>query len=219
VISSHLPALLGKRQIGKRQQTAHNACFTTRRAFMRSWIAVASSGVISCLLAGLAQAQTTKPGLWEVKSKMSSSSNPQLAKQMEEAQKAMANMPPAQRKMMEDMMAKQGVSMSASGDGATVLKLCISPEMAKLPPVQQRQGCTYNTPARVGNTQKFSFQCSNPAANGEGEVTYSGSDAYNGKMRITTERNGKPETMNMETSGKFLGSDCGDIKPISLPKG
>lgn len=68
---------------------------------------------IGLLVSSFAFSQSsTKPGLWEITSKMSSPTNPQLAKQMEEAQKAIAAMPPEQRKQMEEMMTKQGMNMS-----------------------------------------------------------------------------------------------------------
>ncbi len=167
-------------------------------------------------MSGAAFAQiSTKPGLWEMTSKMSSPTNPQMAKQMEEAQKMMASMPPAQRKQMEEMMAKQGVNMSMGAGGATVLKLCITPEMAARPPVEQRQGCTYKF-SQSGATHNYSFQCTNPPGDGEGQVTFVNADNYTGKMRINAVEKGKKETMEMQTSGKFLGASCGAIKPLPM---
>jgi Protein of unknown function (DUF3617) len=171
------------------------------------------------LLSAMAFAQTTKPGLWEISSKMDTSGNSEMAKQMAEAQKQMAAMPPAQRKMMEDMMAKQGMSMNMKGDGSTVIKVCITPEMANRPPVEQQKDCAYNFPARSGNTQRFSFQCTQPVSSGEGEITFKGTDDYDGKMKLTTTHQGKKETVNMNTSGRFLSSNCGTIKPMVPSKG
>ena len=37
------------------------------------------------------------------------------------------------------------------------------------------------------------------------------------KMVVTSESRGKPEKMNMEGGGKWLGSDCGNIKPMAPP--
>jgi hypothetical protein len=171
------------------------------------------------LLSLAALAQSSKPGLWEISSKVDGSSNPELTKQMAEAQKQMANMPPAQRKMMEEMMAKQGMNMSMKSDGNTVVKLCITPEMANRPPVAQQKNCTYSSPTRIGNTQRFSYQCTQPVSSGEGEITFKGADDYVGKMKITTTDKGRTETIFMSTAGKFLSSDCGAIKPLAPPKG
>jgi hypothetical protein len=165
-----------------------------------------------------AQAQSTKPGLWEISSKMDSSSNSQLAKQMEQAQKQMAALPPEQRKMMEEMMAKQGLNMSMKTDGSTLTKVCITPEMANRPPVPQQKDCTYNFPTRSGNTQRFSFQCTQPPSSAEGEINFQGADDYTGKMTITSLHAGKKESMTLNTSGKFLGANCGAIKPLPMVK-
>lgn len=173
---------------------------------------------ICLLVSSIAFAQSnTKPGLWEITSKMSSPTNPQLAKQMEEAQKMMASMPAAQRKQMEEMMAKQGMSMSPAAGGATSIKICISPEMASRPPVQQRQGCTYKF-SQSGKTHDFSYVCTQPQGDGEGQIVFADADNYAGKMRMNSMQNGKKETMEMQTTGKFLGANCGAIKPLAATK-
>lgn len=171
------------------------------------------------LASAAAQAQSTKPGLWEVSSKMDASSNSEMAKQMEQAQKQMAAMPPAQRKMMEDMLAKQGMNLSFGAGGVTTMKVCITPEMANRPAIEQQKDCTYNFSARSGNTQRMSFQCTKPASSGEGEITFKGADDYDGRMKMTSNEGGKKETMTMLTSGKFLSASCGNVKPFPIAKG
>ncbi len=167
-------------------------------------------------LSGTALAQgVTKPGLWEVTSKMSSPTNPQLTQQMEAAQKAMASMPPAQRKQMEEMMAKQGMGMSFGANGAMAMKLCITPEMANRPPVQQQANCTYKN-SQSGSTHNISYQCTNPSSDGEGQIVFSDAENYTGKMRINTAKDGRKESIDMQTSGKFLGANCGAIKPMPI---
>ncbi|MBS7808407.1 DUF3617 domain-containing protein [Variovorax sp. PCZ-1] len=172
--------------------------------------------ISSVFIASLAFAQSSnKPGLWEVTSKMTAPANPQLAKQMEEAQKAMASMPAAQRKQMEEMMAKQGVSMSFGAGGTTAVKVCITPDMANRLPIEQRQGCTYKF-SQSGATHNFSFQCTNPPGDGEGQFTFSDADNYSGKMRVTSTQGGKKDTMDIQTTGKFLGTNCGNVKPMPM---
>ena len=56
---------------------------------------------------GGASAQTLKPGLWEVTNDMKTGSG-QMEKGQIDIQKQMANMSPEQKKMVQDMMAKQG---------------------------------------------------------------------------------------------------------------
>jgi hypothetical protein len=64
---------------------------------------------------------------------------------------------------------------------------------------------------------QFSVVCTEPASTAEGQVTFISPEAYTTKMTIHTARQGKPETMAMASSGKFLSTDCGTVKPLSLP--
>lgn len=164
-----------------------------------------------------AAAQTMKPGLWEINNKMSSSSG-EMEKAMAEAQKQLASMPPDQAKMMADMMAKQGVGMG-KGAGSTAIRVCMSKDMVERNEVATQQGdCQHTNSLRAGNTMKFSFVCTQPPSSGEGQVTFVSPEAYAMKMTLNSTANGKPEKMNMDATGKFLSAECGNIKPITVPK-
>ncbi|GAB3477562.1 hypothetical protein [Polaromonas eurypsychrophila] len=76
-----------------------------------------------------ALAQSTKPGLWEINHKMGGSA--EMDQAMAQMQQQMAGMPPAQRKQMEDMLAKQGMSMGPSAGGGISMKVCMTKEMAE----------------------------------------------------------------------------------------
>ncbi|HEX5391002.1 MAG TPA: DUF3617 domain-containing protein, partial [Burkholderiaceae bacterium] len=96
---------------------------------MRTTVRLSLITVLVALGASAAWAQSTKPGLWEVQNKMGG--NPEMDKAMAEMQKQLAAMPPEQRKMMQDMMAKQGGAMPTPGaGGGMAMKVCITPEMA-----------------------------------------------------------------------------------------
>lgn len=164
-----------------------------------------------------ASAQELKPGLWEVTNKMKSASG-EMEKATAEMQKEMAGMPPEQRKMMEDMMAKQGVKMGAGGPSEMVAKVCMTQEMIARNEIPAQQGnCKTTSTPRTGNTLKMAFTCTNPPSNGEGQYTIVSPEAYTTKMIMHTTAHGKSETMNMDASGKWLGADCGNIKPMSAP--
>jgi len=169
-------------------------------------------------LAAAAHAQTTRPGLWEITNKMQSSSG-EMEKAMANMEKQMAGMPPEQRKQMQDMMAKQGMSM-APGAGGMAMKVCITREMAERNELgqQQKGDCKTTQSPRSGNTMKFSYACTQPPSSGEGVMTFTGDTAYTMKMDTTTTVKGKAEKMSMDASGKWLSADCGSIKPIAPPK-
>ena len=165
----------------------------------------------------LASAQSLKPGLWESTHKTQFSGDSQMAQQMAEAQRQMANMPPEQRKMMEDMMKSRGVSMSPAAGGGMTVKYCLTKEQAERKEIPAQRGDCKSTQQPTGpGKMKMTFTCTNPPSSGEGEVTFASSDAYSMKMLVNTTIQGKPERINMEGSGRWLGNDCGDIKPVMV---
>jgi hypothetical protein len=161
-----------------------------------------------------ASAQTLKPGLWALTMKTQSASG-----QMEQAQAQMrqqlASMPPEQRKQIEDMMAKQGVKMG--NDGTNSMQVCMTKEMVERSEMPMNSDCKTTSQSKSGGTMKMSFTCTNPPSSGEGEYTMMGSEAYKSRSVVRTAINGKPETLTVEGSGKWLGADCGSIKPVAPP--
>ena len=178
--------------------------------------------IAAMAFASAAGAQSSlKPGLWEINHQMHSSSG-EMEKGMAQMQQQLANMPPEQRKKVEEMMASRGMSPGGpSGAGGMSMKVCMTKEMverADVPMQQQGQNdCRTTQQSRSGNTMKFAYTCTTPPSSGEGEMTYTSSEAYNMKMLVNSTVRGKPEKMNMESSGRWLGADCGSVKPIVLP--
>jgi len=175
-------------------------------------LAAAALVVFACA----AGAQNLKPGLWEVTHQMKTGSG-QMEQSMAQMQKEMAGMPTEQRKMMEEMMAKRG-GKSGPAAGASV-KVCMTREMVEKNELPAQQGdCTTTHQSRKGNTMNMAFSCTNPPSTGEGQVIFKGPEAYSMKMVMSSTVNGKPEKMNMDGSGKWLGADCGNVKPVIVPK-
>ena len=169
--------------------------------------------VIALCFAGSVSAQNLKPGLWEMTHK-SQAGGADMAKMQEH----MANMPPEQRKMMEDMMAKQGMKMNAGG-GMTV-KTCVTKEMADRNDMPTERGdCKQTSQSRSGNTMKVAFTCANPPSKGETQFTFASPESYAMRTTVTTMASGKSETHTMEGTGKWLGTDCGSVKPPAMQKG
>lgn len=180
-------------------------------------VAVVSSALF---IAVPCSAQNMKPGLWEVSNKMQSS-NGQLEQAMAMMHEHMAKMTPEQRKSMDEMMKGHGMQMPTVGAGGSMsMKMCMTRDMAAANqmPVQDVGNCTHKRSAVVGNTMKVSFSCSKPEASGNGQVTFNSDKDYSMKMKVTTSASGKPETMDMDATGRWLGANCGDVKPVVLPK-
>jgi hypothetical protein len=167
----------------------------------------------ACLPAG---AQALKPGLWEISNKMKGSA--EMDQAMVEMQKQLAAMSPEERKQMEAMMGQRGMRAAPAAGGGMTMQMCMTREMADRNDVPMQDGCTMTKQQRSGNTMKMAFNCTKPPSSGEGEFTFLGSEAYRSHMVLKTTSKGKPETMEMDASGKWLGADCGSVKPPMVPK-
>lgn len=177
-----------------------------------------------------------KPGLWEHKFKFSDDSAnsinkeqmEQMSKAMEQMKEQMANLPPEQKKMMEQMMEKQGIKVSDKGidmesqgvhiskDGTTA-KLCFTQEdidRGELP--QSDENCDQKVTQLSSKSFKVNFECKGEhPSKGEGQVTFLSDKAYTGTMTVTTQMGDKTQVIKGDQTGKWLGSDCGNIKSQS----
>jgi hypothetical protein len=179
--------------------------------------ALAGAALLVC--ASHAQAQNKMaPGLWE-NSFTTSGMGGDTERSLADAQKKMAAMPPEQRKMIEAMMAKQGVSLGGGAGKPTTVKTCVTPEMAARDAVAMQDGrCKVTQQSRSASSVKFKFECGGEApSKGEGEYSFSGDKSYSGKTTIDRVVGGKPDRMEITNSGKWLGADCGAIKPVGTP--
>lgn len=174
---------------------------------------VLAAAIAAAAASSLAATATMRPGLWEMNSKVKSGDS-QATAAMAEAQKQLANMPPEQRKMIEDMMAKQGVGMTMGGDGGVRITYCMTKEMAerKELPTGQGEQCT-STSTPVAGGMSVSFTCARPPSSGTGQVRLQGDTGYTMHMNVTSSARGKPETMAVESTGRWLGGDCGSKAP------
>lgn len=152
-----------------------------------------------------------KAGLWEVQVVKQIMDGQDMAAQqaaaMAQMQAQMANMPPAQRKQMEQMMGGRQAMPSAN-----VHRVCISPEMAARdkPVVPPDSRCEPGKYERSGNRTTFEMKC--PDMTGKGESIVSG-DTISTKMdMVMTDPRGR-HTMQSESRMKYLGPDCQGLKP------
>lgn len=183
-----------------------------------------------------AQAQVKmdmKPGLWENTVKLSGDSaqqmqaayTEQMKQAMEDMKKQMADMSPEQRKMMEDAMAASGVQLSedgvvfeggrvSMGKDATVVQNCVTKEELDkgwLP--ESGEDCE----AKLTQIDKKQFRstevCKGDAPyTSEAELQLHSPTHYTGKGKTTHNADGKTIEMAFTMEGKWLGSDCGDVK-------
>jgi hypothetical protein len=170
--------------------------------------------VCALVLAGPAAAQRLSPGLWEHSVTMKGAGG-EMAAAMAKMQKEMAAMPPEQRKMMQDMMARQGMRIGST-DQTMAVKTCITPDQAARDQVPPPDGnCRMTSQERSGNTLRVKFECTGEhKGSGEGEYTFISDKAHKGRTVITTTVKGKPERIEIDHTGRWLAADCGTIKPM-----
>lgn len=191
------------------QTMFRNACSQRRRS--TRWAGAAC--VMASMLSLPSAAQSSQPGLWENRTTIHSAAGGQMAQQMAQMQRDMAAMPADQRRMMEQMMAKQGISMGPNG--ATTVRYCMSPEEAAQAQIPSHdKDCKYTLVNRSGNRLNMTFVCSDEGkTQGEGEVVFNSPKAYSGKFKMQTTVDGRPERITMDQSGRWLAADCGTLKP------
>lgn len=168
---------------------------------------------VGVLAATSAQAQSQKPGLWEHTTVLKGATG-EMASAMDEMRKQLAAMPPAERKMMEQMLAQQGASMSSDGH-TTRMRYCLTPEEAAKADIPSHDDdCTHTITQRSANSMKVRFVCKDESkAEGEGSFTFSGNGSYTGDFKVRMLADGKPASVDMTQSGRWVSSDCGNLRP------
>lgn len=184
-----------------------------------------------------AHAQTKidmKPGLWENTIKLTGDSaqqmqtayTDQMKQAMEDMKKQMANMPPEQRKMMEEAMAASGMELSDDGvvfDGgkvsmtkdATVVQNCVTQEELDKGLLPESGDDCESKLTQVDKKRYRSMEvCKGDSpSTSEAELHLHSPTHYTGQGKTTHTVDGKSVEMAFTMEGKWLASDCGDVKP------
>jgi hypothetical protein len=180
-------------------------------------IRLAASSVLLCLslvavAAGQVPVPPVKPGLWEARiSALDADGHeitpPELA--------ALSRLSPEARARMADSMKTRGVAMP-DATGAT--KACLTKEMFESGRWQQtatEAGCTTNYSTQSSSTWKWHSSCAALKSESDGESVFTSAENYRTKVTTTMTVMGKTNTSTRIVQGKWLGADCGDIKPFN----
>jgi hypothetical protein len=171
----------------------------------------------AALLGAAAQAQShLKPGLWE-ETVTSKTDNEQANAAMAQMKQRLAAMSPEQRAAMEKMMG--GHALPGSG-APNVIRVCITKEQAERNFAPDQNGrCTRTNVSTSGNTTQFDFSCVSPHStiSGHGAFTNLGDSAF--AVSSAADAAGTRMKMHVQSdiAGKFVSSDCGDVKPYVAP--
>jgi Protein of unknown function (DUF3617) len=182
-------------------------------------------GLLGLAAAAAALAQpATKPGLWEVRVTRQIVNGQDMTAQMQAAQAQMAaamkSMPPEQRKMMESRMGQMGMG---GGAAPGAMRMCLTADMLKdRPPVQaptpDGATCEPMQHSRSGNTFSFSTRCKSRdgmVSEMQGKSTMVGDGEFHADMINKTTGGKQSSTMESSSVSKWLGADCGNVKPLA----
>lgn len=151
-----------------------------------------------------------KTGLWEVRTTAKDAAGNDI---LPPEQAAMAKMPPEARARMAEMMKARGIPMP---DESGAMKLCLSKELLDSGRFQQmaaETGCTTTYATQTATTWKWHSSCPALHAESDGESVFTPT-TMRSTITSTTSMNGQPRTTTRISSSKWLGADCGDVKPI-----
>jgi hypothetical protein len=188
---------------------------------MRNTYVAASLSIAAVLCAGSASAQVIKPGLWQVYMTTpgkGTEANP-MANYIARMRKEMETMDPESRAAMQETLGQ----LTAKGtefttDGFRTKECVTSADVAQLGKliVDKDDSCTETISPIVNGQLKIERRCTQPPSSGSIVVKFQGNTAFSLEGTSTmTDPTGKPHTYKTTGSGKWLGSNCGAVKPGS----
>ncbi len=164
-------------------------------------------GLAGFTTAAGAQTPPIKPGLWEAHSdrEVDGKKAPQPAANLQ-------NLPPAVRAQVEASMKAKGIALGGNG----VNRICMTKETLDPSHWQNRgTGCKTDYRSRSGQLWKWHTSCSQPAFESDGEAVFASSESYTVNTTMTMAMRGATRTTHMTIKARWLGADCGDLKPFS----
>jgi hypothetical protein len=163
---------------------------------------------VSLLFAATAQAAgNMKPGLWEITTQSDAMQN-------------MPKIPPAQIERMR----KMGVDVPQFQNGAIVSKVCISKETAERSqwpqPDQGGKDCKTGAAQQQGSSYTADIVCDGPDMKGKGtlKASFASNESFSSSTDFKGTAGGRPIQDHSVTSGKWLGADCGSVRPAPPPR-
>ena len=184
-------------------------------------IRLTTSSVLLCFVlvtvaAGPLPVPPVKPGLWEARMSTLDADGHEVAAP---EQAALSRLSPEARARMADAMKARGVSMP---DKNGAIKVCLTKEMFESGSWQQmaaEAGCTTNYSSLSGSTWKWHSSCTALKSESDGEAVFTSAESYRTKVTTTATVMEKTKTSTRIVQAKWLGADCGDIKPFAPPAG
>jgi hypothetical protein len=174
---------------------------------IRSLLGTGSAALVALAVAPLALAQSApiKPGLWEVRAERES--NGQKSAMTNER---MQKLPPETRAKIDAMMKERGVGMGPGG----INRICLGKASLDRGAWQRQSGCKTDYGSLTGSSWKWHSVCPQFESESDGEAVFPNSETYAVKVTTTTKLHGETRISHMTMNAKWLGGNCGDLKPF-----
>lgn len=148
-----------------------------------------------------------RPGLWEHSIQMQSDSG-QMEQAIAEARRQIEQLPENQRRMMEELMTSQGITLDLTG---TTLQVCIREEDIARGAFPQQDNCEHTITRQGQDEFAFRFECAgDPPYSGTGTMNIVDREHYQGDGEFTIRIAGNPERVTMQQEGRWLAAECND---------
>ena len=128
---------------------------------------------------------------------------------------SLAKMSPDQRARVEAMMKQNGLGSPATD----VRKECVTKEKLEKQSAFSSNGggqgdCSHTVVNSTGSKLEMKMHCEGKDHSSDGTVLMEAinSDSVKGKMQFASTSKGRNMNMEMTFTGRYLGSDCGDVK-------
>jgi hypothetical protein len=103
-----------------------------------------------------------------------------------------------------------------SGATTNVSQSCMTKEDISKFKYNQQKSCKVTVVSSTSSKEEFKFECTGEqASTGSMKMEAVDSTHVNGLVVINMTANGRPMNMKVTTSAKWLGADCGNVKPAS----
>lgn len=156
-------------------------------------------------LGSQAQTPPIKPGLWEVQSEGSAD-----GQKTPPPGDRLQSLPPAVRAQLEASMKQKGIAMGAGG----VSRICFTKESMDPARWGNAANCKTDYGARSNSSWKWHSVCTQPEMTVDGEAIFANAENYTVNSTTTMKLRGEAKTSQRTVRGKWLGADCGDLKPF-----
>ena len=169
-----------------------------------------ASGAVAAAIASPAAAQTARfdvtPGLWEMTTAMSATGQDAMLSAQ------LAQMPPDKRPQMEAMMKSALAAMSKPHR----MQQCLTAQRIRDGinfGNRAQPGCTRTVTTNTSTELQMHEVCGSGGRTSDYHFQTAGPTAMHGTAVTTMAQSGPSSTMTVEITGKWLGADCGEVKP------